>query len=412
VSWIIFFVYLLFFCWLITIIPFFKRSGLSKNILVALFIIKIVAGIAYFQFYSLPANKPGSDTWKFYNRSLPETDLLLEHPGTFTKNLFTTGYESSGNLFSDKHSYWNDVKDELMVKLMAVCNMFTGKNYYANIIWFNFFFFFGLIALYRLMRNIADTNNWMLIAGIFLIPSFLFWCSGIHKDGLIFSALGIILYSFNKLLFRRQILSSLLIILFCLALVFLLRNYIVLALIPCLLIGAVIHRFPQKKLLVVSLALLIGVTFIFCGKYIHPSLNIAAYIVDKQQQFKKLTGGSVIATPDLQPTFSSFVSFFPTAIEVAFLRPFPTEKGLNPKIASMEIFAFWLVFLICLFKSRGNISQSPIQWVCILFSLIVLLIIGYTVNFSGAVVRYRSLVLPLLLVSVMTSMAKKIYYKK
>jgi hypothetical protein len=404
VTWIIFFVYIAFFCWLITVLPFFKRSGLSKRILCALFLIKIIAGVAYFQFYCLPANKPGSDTWKFYNRSVPETDLLLRHPGTFARDLFASRYSSSGNLFSDRQSYWNDVKDELMVKLMALTNVFTGKNYYANIIWFNFFFFFGLIAFYRLMREISNAYKWLLIGATCLIPSFLFWCSGIHKDGLIFSALGLILYSFHHVLLRKGVLGNSIIILFSLLLVFFLRNYIVLALVPSLLIGAFIHLFPARKLFIMASAIIIGTVIIFSGKYIHPALNIPAFIVDKQQQFKKLQGGSAIETPELQATFSSFVSFFPTAIEVAFIRPFPTEKGLNAKIASLEIIVFWITLFICFYKMRSINSVPPLVWVCWLFALIVLVIIGYTVNFSGAVVRYRSLVLPLLLVPAIASL--------
>ncbi len=395
-SWILFFIYLLLFSWLLTRIGLIRRSGLPNAIICGLFLLKILAGIAFFQFYSLPANKPTSDTWKFYNRSLSETDVLLSNPAQFAKSLFTSKYESTGGLFSDQQSYWNDVKDDVMVKLMAVFNMFTGKHYFSNIIFFNFLFFFGLIAFYRLMRSFFPEQNYLLLASVFMIPSFLFWCSGIHKDGLIFSILGLILYSYHQLLQRQKIIRGIIIILLGLAAVFLLRSYIVLALLPCLFIGLLVQRFPRNKNLVILVSIVTGLILIFSAKYIHPKLNIPAYIVEKQSQFKKLSGGSEIVTPELQPTFNSFLSASPSALDVAFIRPHMTENGLSSQIASFEIIVILTFFLFCIFKGRKK-SLPSVVIVCWLFAGIVLLIIGYTVNFSGAVVRYRSLMLPFLI---------------
>lgn len=368
--------------------------------ILGLFSVKILAGIAYFQFYSLPANKPTSDTWKFYNKSLGETDVLLNDPVRFTKSLFISKYQTTGGLFSDQQSYWNDVKDDVMVKLMAVFNVFTNKSYYSNIIFFNFLFFFGLIAFYRLMRSFFPDKNNLLLASVFLIPSFIFWCSGIHKDGLIFSILGVVLYSFNLILERKKLLKAMLVILAGLAVMFLLRSYLVLALVPCLLLGLLVNRFPTRKLMIVTVCLVLGIIFIFTAKYVHPKLNISAYIVEKQLQFKQLEGGSEVSTNNLQPTFISFLKSLPSALDVAFLRPYINEKGLSSTIASVEVLFLWMIFLYCLLTAR-KISVPPIVIVCWSFAFLVLIIIGYTVNFSGAVVRYRSLTLPLLITPVL-----------
>lgn len=395
-NWILFLLYLVLFSWLLTKIGFIKQSGLPKWMICCLFTLKVLAGIAYFQFYSLPANKPTSDTWKFYNRSIEETDKLLHDPALFTKSLFTSKYKTTGGLFSDQQSYWNDVKDDIMVKMMAVFNIFTNKHYYSNIIFFNFLFFFGLIAFYRLMRSFFPEKNYLLLASVFLIPSFLFWCSGIHKDGLIFSLLGMIFFCFHQLLQRKNLVRNLLFIILSFAFIFLLRSYIVLALFPCLIIGMLMHLFPNRRYLVATLSLTIGAILIFTLKYIHPKLDIPAYIVEKQSQFKQLQGGSAINTPDLQPGIQSFIATLPSALDVAFVRPHINENGISSKIAAIEILFVWMILFYCLIRCR-KISIPPIIITCWIFSFIVLIIIGYTVNFSGAVVRYRSLVLPFLL---------------
>jgi hypothetical protein len=305
VTWIIFCIYLILFCWLVTIIPFFKRSGLSKVILISLFLIKVVAGIAYFQFYSTPANKSTSDTWKFYNSSLAETDLLLTDPITFGKSIFVSEHKA-GNLFSDKQNYWNDLKNDVMVKIMAVINVFTGKNYLANIIFFNFLFFFGLVAFYRLMNEVYNGNKWLMIAASFLIPSFLFWCSGVHKDGLIFSALGIILWLFHQLLKKQFSVGRSFLFILMLLLIFILRNYLVFVLMPALLIGWFLHFYPNKKAVILASAMVIGCLFMFTGKYLHPVLDIPAFIVSKHYQFKQLQGAKCVHFDGVNETPANF----------------------------------------------------------------------------------------------------------
>lgn len=396
-AWLLFVLYLVFFCWLITRLGFVKRAGLSKTIVVSLFVIKIIAGIVYFQFHSLPEYKNRSDTWKFYDSSLAETKLLKGDPVGFFTDIFITNYGSTGNLFSDDHSYWNDVKDTIMVKLMAVANLFTLDHYYSNLIFFGFIFFIGLVAFYRLMKSLYPDKKLGLVAAVFLIPSFLFWCSGIHKDGLIFSAIGFILFSFHSLLNGRRPALSLAVILVSLMVVFFLRNYLVFALVPCLFAGWLMHRYPQRRWLVLSVVLAIGTFVFFAAPYVHPDLDLPSYLVDKRMQFKSLEGRSVVVQRDLQPGFLSFITNLPAAIDMAFFRPHPSEPGLMSVLASIEVFVFWMIVILCIVYRRKEYKSPPVIWIGFLFAVLVLLIIGYTVPFSGAVVRYRSLVMPLLL---------------
>jgi hypothetical protein len=412
VAWLIFILYLVFFSWLITRIGFIKRSGLSNKLLIGLFSIKILAGIIYFQFHSLPEYRYRSDTWKFYDSSLQETKKFKQAPGNFVAEIFTSNYSSRGGLFSDQNSYWNDVKDTVMIKLVAVTNLFTFNNYYANIIFFNFIFFLGLVAFYRLMKTVYPDKKYGLIAAIFLIPTFLFWCSGIHKDGLIFSCIGMTMCFFHSLLYLKRKIVSITIIIISLVLIFFLRNYLALVLLLSLFAGWLLYVWPKRKLLLTCVLFISGIVFFFYTRHIHPSLNFPSYVVDKQQQFKKLEGTSVIQTADLQPNPASFMSNLPKAIDMGFFRPHPGEKGLMSLAASVEIILFWLLILLCLTHRQKKISFSPVVWSCVIFAVLTLLIIGYTVPFSGAIVRYRSLILPLLLAPAVGSLVSISYINK
>ena len=69
-------------------------------------------------------------------------------------------------------------------------------------------FLFGLIALFKVLNSFFPNKKWAILFGIFLLPSTLFWCSGIHKDGIVFLSLMLVVYNVyfgikNHLTFKR-----------------------------------------------------------------------------------------------------------------------------------------------------------------------------------------------------------------
>lgn len=394
----LFIFYLVLFSFIISIIPFFKNSGISKWILIALFTIKVFAGIAYGMFYTLPKYYPTSDTWRFYRLSINETKWLITDPVAFIKDLFNYGYSATGNIFSGENTYWNDLKSNVPVKIMAFFNVLTNNSYYANIILFNFLFLFGLVALFKVMTAIFPGKKWLIIFGVFLLPSTLFWCSGIHKDGLILSATGIVVYCFYKITHRTFSLKHLLLILLSFILIFALRNYILFALLPAIFCWLLANRYPTKKNYIFSVLYLIGIAFFFIVPYIFPSINLPLYVAHKQHEFLQLSAGSAVKTNPLQPTLVGFVTFLPHALDMAFLRPHFTEfKNFSyiPAIAENLLLITLIIISIANINKRSNIP--PLVMCLFAFSISTLLICGYTIPFTGAIVRYKSLVLPLLI---------------
>lgn len=394
----LFIFYLAAFSFLITSIPFFKNTGLAKPVLLALFFIKILAGIAYGKFYTLPKYYSNSDTWRFYKLSVEETKWFLTSPLAFLKDLFSYGYGTTGNIFSGENTYWNDLKSNVPVKLMAIFNVLTSNSYYTNIIFFNFFFFIGLVAIFKILYSIYPLKKWIIIFGVFLLPSTLFWCSGIHKDGLILSAIGIGLYCFFRLLRRKYQLKHLLLILLSFTLVFSLRNYILFALIPAVLCWMLAERYPDRKRLIFVTFYSIGIICFFIIPLIIPSINPPFFLAAKQHEFLLLPGDSQVKTDMLQPTFSGFIAFLPHALDMAFLRPHPNEfKNFSYVPALVENVLLIVLIVISIVGLNKKTAIPPLVICFFSFSISVLLITGYTIPFVGATVRYRSLVLPFLI---------------
>ncbi len=390
------------FCLLVARIRFLKESGINRNILVGLFTLKIAAGLAYAWFYSLPGYKPNSDTFRFFDYSLQETDVLLHHPIAFVKDVFTHGYAERGNLFIGENSYWNDLKSNIIIKLLAVCNVCTLKNYYADIIFFNFLFLFGLVAFYKVMNELFSNKKMWIVMGVFCMPSFLFWCSGIHKDGLIFSSIGLTIFYFYRSLQVGFRLKYVIGIILNLAFIFLLRNYVCLLFIQALFTYWLAEKQPRqgkrRPLLIFSVIYFIGIIGFLLTSQLDSKFNALNYLSLKQHEFAALGGGSGVRVESLQPTVESFIGYFPTAVDMALLRPHFSEiknKSYLPAVA--ESWMLILLLLICIpFKKKGY-KIPPIIWACWFFALSMLLIEGYTITFSGAIIRYKSLALPLII---------------
>lgn len=392
--------YLILFSWLVTHTRFFTRSGLTAAQLVIIFLLKIMAGIFYGWigvYYGDMAQMV--DTWSFHYQSITESQLLRTHPLHYFSDLFQSGYSAGYSGFlGDQNSWWNDLDVNVILKLFGVFNLLSFGHYYINVIFYSFLTLFGPIAMYRVFTDYFKGKQVLVLIAVFFIPSFLYWTSGLHKEGLIFNSIAFIIYVFyfgwKK---RRVTLKQAAVVAFSLLLLLALRNYIVLVMLPALLAWAVAEKIRWKPALIYSLIYLAFGIFFFTAPYINNNLDFPQAVVEKQKQFLELIGNSEVPVQKLQPTPASFLRNAPQAISLSVLRPYFSDiKQLLSLAAAVEINGLLLLFLVYVVWNRKSLRQNPFALFCLFFSFSVLLFIGYTVNFLGAIVRYRSFVLPLL----------------
>ena len=410
--YLLFAAYLVLFAWLVTKIKFFTRSGFSSSQLVIIFLLKVMAGIFYGWigiYYGQMAQM--IDTWAYHVESLKEYHLLTTHPVDFFTSLFHNSYENGyTNFLSSRNSWWNDVKANFLIKIMAVFDLFSFGNYYVNVIFYSFISLFGPMAIYRVMKDLYPRQKVPLLIAVFLVPSFIYWTSGLHKEGLIFVGLSLIVYhiyiGFKEKSFTA---SRVLMILVGFLLMLILRNFLILPLISPLLAWIICHKVKLKPALVFTGVFAIFLLLFFTAKYIVPGVDLPRSVVDKRQDFIQLQGHSSVAVNDLKPTFTSFLQNAPEAFSLAILRPYPSDvRHLLSLAAAIETSAILLFFLVFLFWRKKGVHFSPLLLFCLFFSAGVLFMIGYSVNNLGAIVRYRSIVFPLLL----APMAAKIDWRR
>ena len=396
---------LVLFAWLVTKVKFFTRTGLSKPQLIIIFLLKVMAGIFYGWiglYYGSLAQM--QDTWSYHINSIQEYHLLFNNPHEYFTNLFHDPYESGvSKFFETTDSYWNDLKGNLFIKILSVFNIFSFGHYYVNVIFYSFITLFGAIAIFQVMTDVFPGKKMVILLATFLVPSFLYWTSGIHKEGLISTGISLIVYCvYFGTKEKRLGIKRILCLIAGLLLILTLRNFIIIILVPALIAWLIANSRPKYGLAIFSsLYFLFGVLF-FTVRYINPRLNFPQAVVNKQQEFKKLeAGGSTIPMKDIEPTVESFLKNTPQAITLSAIRPYPSDvRHILSLAASLEINGLLLMFVLFIFWRRnGNINTSKnLLYFCIFFSMTLLLAIGFSVNNLGAIVRYRSIIMPLLVI--------------
>jgi len=402
-EYLIFVAWLVLFAWLVTKVKFFTGTGLSQPQLIIILLLKIMAGIFYGWiglYYGGLAQM--QDTWGFHTSSIQEYHLLFNNPHEYFTNLFKDPYESGvSKFFESTDSYWNDLKGNLFIKVLSVFNIFSFGHYYVNVIFYSFITLFGAIAIYKVMTDVFPEKRSTVLLATFLVPSFLYWTSGIHKEGLIFTGISLIVYCiYFGLKEKRWGFKRVISLIIGFLLLLSLRNFLIVIIIPAILAWFLANKWPKYGLVIFgSLYLLFGVLF-FTARYINPRLDFPQAVVNKQQEFMQLKGGnSSIPIKELQPTAISFLKNTPQAINLSTIRPYPRDvRHILSLAAAIEIDGLLLMFaLFILFRTNGLRSKT-LMYFCIFFSLSLLLAIGFSVNNLGAIVRYRSVIMPFLVI--------------
>ena len=288
--------------------------------------------------------------------------------------------------------YWYQSSGYTMIRLQAILRFFSLGNYSVHIVFWNFFATLGLAYTYTSIRKFYKDDNEILLYSTFLIPSFLFWGSGVHKEAVCFFSLGMILYHFLKLLKKPTQLSNWLLVISSAFLLILIRPYTFLLFLPVLLTLTWCsnnHNAVLGKYAAIYSASSIFVVIISS----FTSFNVFEKIRRMQEVYSKYyIGESDISLPTIDANLTSILMATPTAFYNVVFRP--TYWDTQNFLASL---AFWetyiLLAILFFFIIYGRLMPKEKQalfYGFLFFSISYIILIGLTINNLGAIVRYRS----------------------
>lgn len=370
--------------------PIKQHTGLSNLQLQLLFALKLLAGVVNLYIHNNVFST--SDAAFYYWQSMGELQIALQRPSHFIHEWLFNWGDITGryNIFNKENTpYWSNLGSLFHGKFMTLSNILSFGHFYVNVIFYNFFFFIGQLLLYKSFYTLRPDKKYLLLITIFLIPSILFWCSGIHKDGWVLTALGILAYYTIKLQNKYQV-HYLSIVLCALLFLLLIRYFYFVCIVPAYLLW-IFTQNKQNKFGIYTIAYLSIVLLFLTYGYLDPTHNPMMIIINKQQEFLTLKGISDVKVNILEPSIWSFISNAPRALYHILLLPdFNLSDPIRYQIASLDS------MLVCIFIGIGfmyfklkNTNHSFLLF-ALYFSITVYVFIGYTIPNSGAIVRYKS----------------------
>lgn len=400
--YLLFIGYTILFCWLISRLSFFKKSGLGSRVLISLFLVRIIASLigCYYNLYYYPF----SDVLNFHKEGIIEYELLFKNPSEYFFNIFYDSHHNNySGLMGTAQSFWNDTRSNLIIKMLSIFDIFSFKNFLINTLFFNFLIFFGPVALYRVSIQIFRSSGLPLIAATFLLPSALLFSSMIHRDGLILLALSMVIFYLFEMMSTHFSWKKIIAIILFIALIFLLRNFVFIALMPALIAWTISHKKPKYTLAIFCGIYLLTALLFFGSALISPKYDLPKIVAERQRAFIEIakTGSSSININPLYPGFRSFFNNTPQAINHSLMRPYITEiESVNYIPFAIEIILIGILFTLFIFFRKKDPPIHPLIYCCVFFSASMFLIIGYTIPIIGAIVRYRSIYFIFLLIPV------------
>ena len=406
-DYLFFFIYLIVICVIINNIPFVKKAGLGSILIGFLFFYRMIGAVLIGWISYKYASK--SDYWSLHNEGLLEFELLKSNPSFFIKGLLPIEFNSDLNhFFSTTHSYWNELRNNIIIKLLALLNFISFGNYYINALFINVFAFLGSIGLYRTFVHMYKAKNNLLIFCCFLIPTTIYFSAGIHKDAIVFGALG--LYSYALYFMAEEGFSYKKLILFIssfLTLV-LMRNFLLLALIPATIGFILSKKYGISHFKILIAFFILSTTTIVITENFFPKFQPLQIITQRKTDFDNLRlAHSQLDTFDLKPTLTSFFKNSRIAFDHGFLRPYIWEtNNIFSFLLSVELFIFEVLILMWLFfcLKYGHFKKQqfqPFLFYMLLLAVIMIITTGFIVPNYNSIARYRSLFLTYLITPIL-----------
>jgi hypothetical protein len=392
--------YIILFVFAISTASFFKIEKLNAQHLTIFFFLKVLGGIALTLIYTCYyTDQSKADIYRFFNDSKVISSVLYHNKLAWFKIVSGIGtYDDDAFAYLVHTQYFSHpaadfaTSNSFLIRFISVLNFFSCSNIYIDTLFFDFITFSSLVLLYRPLQAFFPQSEKFLRLPLFLIPSVIFWSSGLLKEPLLITGISVYLYIWLSA-GSRQIWVTLIWLLLALIFISLLKIYAGGILVLCSLFLPFNKSFtslpyPVARRLALFLVIIAGGWYFlspkFCEKIIH-----------KRDEFVLLSitekSGSALDMQMSEPDCQHMLSLVPSGLVNAIFRPFVWEGGkLFQKLFGFEtlvMFVFIAVLFTC-FKIPDS-KKLSLALFFLSFALLNYLMIGLTIPVLGAIVHYR-----------------------
>lgn len=368
---------------------------------------------------------PG-DTAVFYTGGLDYKHIVLDRPYFLfaPAQEFGSYYETLG-LRAENYGFVAAESNLMAMKFVAFFSIFSFNNYMVISMFFSIFSLFGLWYMFKTFYKIYPHFHKAIYLTFLMLPSLLFWGSGIMKDTLCLGFLGIGFYTSYTFFFeKRYELKLLVAFLLCFYCLFIVKSYIAAVFIPCFIFWYFLNYMSTIKSKAIRFICFAVPAMAIIGYLLLGDLsalipensveNIAGSIVATQQSYIAFTpdDGALLDYGEIAPTFTGILKIIPKALTASLYRPFIWEaRKLTSLFAAIES-TFLLCFTVYVFLRKGFIrnfktifSDNTIIFT-LMFSLVFATAIGLNCFNLGTLVRYKIPCMPFFILSLILILRK------
>ncbi|CAN5333985.1 hypothetical protein BH09BAC1_BH09BAC1_28250 [soil metagenome] len=383
--------------------------------------IKIVGAFLFAMIYQFYYR--GGDTFWFYQGIEVFFQTFQENPVAAVKMMFLNALEWTPDTaqYTSKIWWFRDDNSFMVIKIGGLFSLFGFGSYGVITIFFALFSFWGLWKLLKVFTDRIPSLHKEFATAILFIPSVFFWGSGIMKDTIMIGCMGLIVYSFYLIFYKKERRIKYFISLLLFSFIMLkIRSFVFFILAPTLLLSlyvlysgkiksvavrTVVAPFLLSIMAVGSIGV-ISLTANVNARYNLESMEKRAY--DTQwwhTKVQELEGdhGSGYSLGEATTSVPALAARFPLAVNVTLFRPYIWEVNgpimLQAALESLLILVFALMTLLKV-GPWGFVRYSlkdPLLAFSLTFAILYAFGVGVTSNNFGALVRYKIPSVPMFL---------------
>ena len=364
---------------------FFHNSGIHIATLMTILGSKVLAGLSYAYLYK--HFFMSGDTFAFYEDSLRIAYTFWDYPMYYIESLLglPTEIPQDANIFTypSQYNFWKDLGTYMTVHFNALLVPLCCGIYEVQIIFSAFISLCAGINTYNVLKKHLHIPNTLLLLSCFLLPSLLFWTSGLHKDVLLFFAISLALVALDNKNWTLGISAILLI--------GLTRHYCLLFL-PIALFSYFLVSFRKGSSVFVFL-------FAYLLLFIIGLISIDIFILEeqilqilqnKQNAFSNELGMARIHTIVSLDSWWHIVKQAYIPLYNTLLRPFFWESNnIVHFLAGIENIFILTIFALAIIFRRKALVLNAWWYALFTFSIGFLFLVGILVVNEGTIVRYR-----------------------
>ncbi|MDA0196519.1 MAG: hypothetical protein O2887_11270 [Bacteroidetes bacterium] len=356
----------------------------------------VAAGFIYKIYYG------GGDTLTFYKGAISLNQYLNDGLFVYLNHLI------------DPINYGNltEPRTEFFIRMVSVVSLFSFENYWIISIYFSVLSFLCCWVLFVDLIKDKDFFKPAIMATL-LLPSVLFWSSGLLKETVALMGIMMICWALIPFINKKRI-PTFRVVLAVIGfyIIYSLKYYyaatIALVLFPLIVSLIVKRSFPKKQIVrVYGVYLISFLAPLAVINYMHYNFHysrILTVIVDNFLLYGQNSESfNQISYNGLEPTLASIGINFPYAVFGALFRPLPWESwNFISFLISMENLILLALFIYSLYHWKHFLKyDSLILITALIFVIITSGALALSTPNFGTLSRYTSLLKPILVLVIM-----------